>query len=161
EENRDAINAAIDVAHAAGGGTVRLPPGDVTVKGIIQKANVTIAFQSTRLIHPDGNSGHIIASEVSFTAGSIAAGARALTVATTTDIEVGAVVAIQGAGGRNEAAVWELANAIDVNQTTGITLTETITGLATGGGLLIVDDEIIAYGGVSGTTLTGVTRGAL
>src|SRR5690606_37409495 len=53
QDNFDAINAAIDAVHASRGETVLLPPGDIPVNGIIQKARVTLALQYTRLVNPD------------------------------------------------------------------------------------------------------------
>src|SRR5690606_1471844 len=108
--NRDAINAAINAAHQAGGGVVLLPPGRVNVKGIVQKSYIDLRGQGTTLVHPDGTTGAIIASDAILTTGSITAGSHSLTVADATGIHVGSVVAIRGAGGRNEAEIWTLAS---------------------------------------------------
>lgn len=71
-------------------------------------------------------------------------------------------------GSQNFSTTLNVAGGIDDNQTTGIVLTS-VSGLNTGGGILCFDwaetldtdtAEYIEYGGISGNTLTGVTRGA-
>ena len=159
QQNRDAINAAINAAHTAGKGVVLLPPGRVTVKGIIQRSYVELRAQGTTLVHPDGTTGHIIASEQILTTGSISAGSETLTVANAAGIHPGSVVSIRGAGGRNEAEIWTLAATITATQTTGIALA-TSTGAFTGASYLNVGGEVIGYTSIDGAgVLQGVTRG--
>lgn len=68
---------------------------------------------------------------------------------------------------QNFSTTLNVGGGIDASQTTGIVLT-TVTGLPTDGGMLCADwaspldpsvSEYIEYGGISGNTLTGVTRG--
>lgn len=161
--NRDAINAAIAACRAAGGGVVLLPPGEVTVKGIVQESWVDLRFQGTTLVHPDGLNGHIINSSRRTVVGATAAGTNVLTVDDASGVDVGAVVAIRGAGGMAVAQNMRLTGAITADQTTGVALDST-TGMTVSTNIttwLIVGSEIIEYTGVSGGVLQGVIRGAL
>lgn len=158
--NRDAINAAVDEAAAAGGGVVLLPPGDLLVKGIVQKSFVDIRFQGTRLIHPDGLTGHIIATQVRYTTGTIATGSDTITLASTAGVHVGTVLAIRGAAGQSRVQASALVGSVNSTQTTGITLAST-AGFFLGAGYVTVGAEIIQYTSIVGSTLSGVTRGAL
>lgn len=155
--NRNALQQANDYVASLGGGTVLIPPGKYTVKGVWQDSRVEFKGEGVTLVHPDGSSQDMIRSRVYSTTGTIATGSNQLTVADVSRIEVGTLVAIRGAKGLSPFQNTTLASDITATQVDGITLTD-ITGFSTVG-YLIVDNEIIEYTGLSGNVLTGVTRG--
>ncbi|MFE0590881.1 hypothetical protein [Micromonospora echinospora] len=156
--NRDAFQAANDAARKAGGGQVTAPPGTYQVKGIIQDGGVGFVLPGVTLRSPDGQLPEVLTTRIVTTTGSIAAGGRQLTVASGAGIQVDAVVAVQAVGGILNTQFTRLVQAVTATQTTGVTLAST-TGFPVAG-TLQVDNELITYTGLSGATLTGVTRGA-
>lgn len=157
QQNRDALQSANDYVKSKGGGTVLVPSGECLAKGIIQDSHVTIDIKG-KLIHPDGLAPNLISSRVTQTTGSIATGSNKLTVANTDGIEKGTLIGIRGARGISPLQNTKITTAIDATQTTGITLTS-IAGFPTFGQFLVIGSEIINFTGLSGNTLTGVTRG--
>lgn len=156
--NRDAMQAANDAATLLpGGATVHLPAGDYLVKGVIQDSRVTFEGHGTTLVHPDGLAPDLIASRVRNTTGTITAGSHTLTVAAPAGVEVGTVVAIGGAGGYSAAQNTLLTGAVDASQTSGFTLADA-SGFPVSG-FMVIGSEVVQYTGISGSTLTGVTRG--
>lgn len=158
QQNRDALQAANDAAHAADGGRVVIPPGTYQCKGVIQDSHVEFHGPLAKLVHPDGDTIDIIRSRVTSTTGTVAGGGTALTVADSSGIEKGAVIGIRAAGGISRLQNAGLGAAITDTQTTDITLGDS-TGSPTSG-YLVCETEVIGYTGITGNTLTGVTRGA-
>lgn len=156
--NRDAFQAANDLAYSLGGAKVIAPPGEYEAKGIFVDSHVAFSLKDCGAVlkHPDGDTLDVIRTRVRTTTGSLVG--TTLTVAASTGIEPGCMVAIRGAGGISPWQSTKLAGAILAAQTTGINLTLT-TGFANSG-YLQVGSEIIGYTGLSGAELTGVTRGA-
>lgn len=157
ETNRDALQAAVDVAEAAGGGRVVAKPGVYVVKGVEIGSHVVLDMPGVTLVSPDGQAPGVLASKQYDTTGSVSG--TTLTVASTDHIEVGSVVGIQAAGGVNYAQNTTLVLNITSSQTTGLTLTNAQSFPSSG--YMVVDDEVIGYTGISAGSLVGVTRGAL
>lgn len=155
-----AIQRANDSIAAQGGGTVVFPGGTYVAMGVRQDSNVHfVGTEGATLRHPDGvSSTPVITGRTTRTSGSIQAGSRTLAVSSTKRVVPGAVIGIQAAGPPSPV------------QTS--TLTSNVT--ATGGDLVLsssdgwrvksanyvsVNEEIIGYTGISGSTLLNVRRG--
>jgi hypothetical protein len=157
QTNRDAFQAAQDVASIIGG-TVVAEPGIYLVKGLVQDSHVTFHLDGVTLKNPDGLAPDVITSRQRSTTGSIDAGSRTLTVASADKIEVGTVVGIQVGSGSHPTQRTTLTGAVDATQTTGFTLTQTGSSWPNSG-YMQVEDEVIRYTGISSGALTGVQRG--
>lgn len=156
-ENRNAIQSAIDDVYKNGGGVVSFPPGIYTVKGLLLKDNVTLSGEGVTLKHPDGLAPDIVKSYTFDIKGTVNEDLKSLNVSDSSQIKVGSIIAIRGAGGIHESQKTTLINTITTNQTTGIKLAD-ITGFLSNGHLLI-ENEIIGFTGLTNNELTGVTRG--
>ena len=154
--NRDAFQQANDACYAVGGGRVLIPNGLWSVKGVLQDSHVEFYGKGATLVHPDGLTENIIESRKRTTTGSINIGSVSLTVASTDNIEVGAVVSIRGAGGKSIRQTTQLASDITATATT-IPLTD-ITAFASAE-YAVIQNEIISWIGISENSLTGVQRG--
>jgi hypothetical protein len=160
ETNRAAFQAACDAASLAGGGRVTAAPGTYLVAGIVQDSRVELYLPAVTLKHPTGaGSIPIVAARQRETTGAIAAGSRTLTVASTSGIEPGVMVAVRAAGGVLNTQHTTLTTATTATQTTGITLTDAYGYLSAG--WMLVGTEIITHTGISGGVLTGVVRGSM
>ena len=157
EINRDAFNAAFAAAEAAGGGNVTAAPGVYAGKGIVIGSHVLADMPGVTIISPDGQAPNPVATLITTTTGDVTS--NTLTVADTSRIEIGTLLAIHEAGPEHDVQATVLTAAIDASQTTGITLT-TLTGFPTIG-VLRIGTELIRYTGRSGGLLSGVTRGYL
>lgn len=157
--NTAAFQAANDDAAAAGGGVVTALPGTYSVNSITQDSFVHFNLPDVEFSSATGDV-DVIASRLTAVTGT-SISSDDLTVVTgssTAGLNVGQTVSVRYAGPVHPTQNTTLTAAIDNVQTTGITLTAT-TGFLTSGTML-VDNELINYTGLSGTTLTGVTRGA-
>lgn len=157
--NRDAFQAANDAATTIGGGRVVAKPGLYLVKGIIQDEYVEFHLPGVTLKNPDGAAPSVIEARKFYSTGSIAAGSNQLTVADASKVKVGAVVIVHYAGGILDTQFTTLTNAIDA--TTDVIQIGTNNGYFPRTGYLQVDNELIGYTSLNGTSLVGVTRGAL
>lgn len=155
--NRDALQTANDLAYSNGGGKVLIPPGTFNVKGVWQDSNVEFIGNGSTIKHPDGVGADIIRSRVHETTGTIGVAANLVTVLNPAGIEEGSVIAIRAAGGIHPSQHTTITSGITSTQTTGIVLANR-TGFLNNG-FLQIGSEVIQYTGISGNTLTGVTRG--
>ncbi|MGW9964747.1 BppU family phage baseplate upper protein [Staphylococcus hominis] len=155
--NKEAIQKAIDEANALGGGTVSLSPGVYTVKGLEISSNVTINGDGVTFKSPDGVAPDIIKSRSYNTKSTVNDDMMSLTLADTTGLLKGAVIAIRGAGGVHYSQKTTLTDDIDAKQTTGIKLSDSYGFISSGH--LFIENEIISYSGISNNELTGVVRG--
>ena len=156
-DNRNAIQSAIDEVYKNGGGVVSFPPGIYTVKGLLLKDNVTLSGEGVTLKHPDGLAPDIVKSYTFDIKGTANEDLKSLNVSDSSQIKVGSIIGIRGAGGIHESQKTTLINTITKNQTVGIKLAD-ITGFLNNGYLLI-ENEIIGFTGLTNNELTGVTRG--
>ena len=158
QTNRAAIQAANDAAVAAGGGLVTLNPGTYLAKGIVQDSKVIYNLQGVTLKNPDGLAPDIIRTRITNCACDMTKGSNIVNITSgnVSGIEIGSRVGVLGGGGILDSQVSKLATAIDATSTT-ITLANA-NGLTTLAPLLI-GDELISFTGVTGNTITGVTRG--
>lgn len=151
------IALAIAAAKAAGGGTVWFPDGTFLAQQLSLPSHVVLDGTG-ELKHLNGtSSADIVKGEILSTTGTIAASSPTLTVASATGIEVGSLLAIRAAGGASTIQSSTLNGGVDSDDTTW-TLAST-TGFSNSQNYGIVDSEIFGWTGVSGSTLTGVTRG--
>lgn len=157
DNNRNAIQSAIDDVYENGGGVVSFSPGVYLVKGLILKSNVTLSGDGVILKHPDGIQPDIIRTHTFDITGTVNADKKSLNVSDVTQINVGSVIAIRAAGGIHQSQKTTLVDTIRANQTTGIKITD-ITGFLNNG-YLQVENEIIGFTGLIDNELTGVTRG--
>lgn len=159
QQNRDAIQAANDAAKAMGGAVVTLTPGTYEVKGIIQDSHVIYDLNGVTLKSPDGLAPNLIQTRATNCVCNMVKDSNVVTITSgdASGIELGTRVGVLGGGGILDTQVSKLASAITETSTT-ITLVNT-NGLTTLAPLLI-GDELISFTGVSGNTITGVTRGA-
>lgn len=157
EVNRAGFQAANDAAALAGGGRVVAAPGTYTVAGIMQDSHVELYLPAVTLRHPTGSGVDIIRSRTHSTTGSIAAGSSILTVASAAGIEVGTVIGVRAADGYSTIQWTTLTAGIAADQVDGITI-DRATGFQSSG-ILVVGSEVVQHTGMTGTTLTGVTRG--
>lgn len=155
--NKEAIQKAIDEANSLGGGTVSLSPGVYTVKGLEISSNVTINSDGVTFKSPDGVAPDIIKSKSYNTKATVNDDMMSLTLADTTGLLKGAVIAIRGAGGVHYSQKTTLTDDIDAKQTTGIKLSDSYGFI--GAGHLFIENEIISYSGILNNELTGVVRG--
>lgn len=154
--NRDAVQAAIDAARAAGGGVVLIPPGTYQAKDIVIRSRVTIYGPGATLVHPDGITGAVLSSATTSTTGTTTAGVSSVPVADASGIEVGTVVKIRGANGQHQTQQTSLTAAATSSATT---LTVASTAAFPSSGVLRVGSEFIFYSGTTSTSFTGLTRG--
>ena len=158
--NRNAFQQANDLAYANGGGTVYALPGTYEVKGIQQDSNVTFELKDVVLKNPDGLVPDVISTRnYSTTGSSVQDDNFKLVVNDSKDIQVGSVIAIEGAGGILRTQQTTLSNSIGSNDTT-INLTEDDGKFPTNG-LLRVDNELIRYSTIKSKVVTITERGAL
>lgn len=151
------IQAGINYLSSVGGGVLKFPLGAYVAKGLTHYSHVYIDLRGAEIISPDGLTPSVITANVASTTGTMSAGSAVFTVVDASNIELGCVVAIRCAGGMSALQSTTLTGSIDAVQTTGITLAS-LSGFLTSG-ILLVGSELITFTGVSGTTLTGVTRG--
>lgn len=156
QTNRDAVQKANDELKKLGGGVINLPSGTFEIKGVFQDSNVFIRGNQTVLKHPDGQSQDIISSRLYSTDGSSNTQSFNITVKDASNIQKGSLVALKGAGGASPFQNTRLSIEMTSAQTT--LSIENTTGFHTNG-VLWIDDELVEYSGISGNTLTGVTRG--
>jgi parallel beta-helix repeat protein len=162
------IQAANDYVAAQGGGTVIFPAGTLPTSAyiamnVMQDSFVEFRGQNGAVIkHKDGMTAAPIITSRTFgsMSGSIAAGSTTLTVNNTTNLRVGAVVAIRGAGGPSESQATTLslpATPLDTTLTVA-----TVKGFKTGAEhYLWLNGEIVSYNGIFGNMLLNVKRGLL
>lgn len=100
----------------------------------------------------------ILETKQNATTGSIKSGNDQLTVANSSGIEIGDVIAIEGAQGGSEYQEAILSSGIDANDTT-----IPVDGTANfpRAGTLLIASEVIQYTSTDGTHFLGATRGAL
>lgn len=156
--NRAAIQAANDAAKALGGAVVTLTSGTYEVKGVIQDSKVIYDLNGVTLKSPDGLAPDIIRTRTTNCECDMTKDSNVVIITSgdASGIEVGTRVGVLGGGGILDSQVSKLASAITETSTT-ITLVDA-RGLTTLAPLLI-GDELISFTGVSGNTITGVTRG--
>lgn len=159
QTNRDAMQAANDYVYSKGGGTVLVPPGVYTAKGIVQDSNVVFDLKGVTLKSPDGQGPSIISSRKYSVTGSVGVASNIISVDSADDIHVGSNIAIEGAGGLLNTQQTTLASAID-NNTTSFLLTDD-DGNFQRGGFLRVGNELIRYSSISNKRVTVTERGAL
>lgn len=157
EENRVAIQNAIDIVAENGGGNVIFPHGTYLVKGLLLKSNVTLSGEGVTLKHSDGLAPDIVKTHTFDITGTVNEDNKSLNVSDATQINVGSVIAIRGAGGMHQSQKTTITDAITMNQTTGIRLAD-LNGFLNNG-YLQLDNEIIGFTGMTDSELTGVTRG--
>lgn len=157
DNNRNAIQSAIDDVYENGGGVVSFSPGVYLVKGLILKSNVTLSGDGVTLKHPDGIQPDIIRTHTFDITGTVNVDKKSLNVSDVTQISVGSVIAIRAAGGIHQSQKTTLVDTITANQTAGIKITD-ITGFLNNG-YLQVENEMIGFTGLIDNELTGVTRG--
>ena len=157
--NRDAFQQANDLAYANKGGTVYALPGIYEVKGIKQDSNVTFDLKDVVLKNPDGLVPDVIATRDYFATGTVQENKFEITVSDSKDIQIGSVLAIEGAGGILRTQQTTLSSSIGLNDTT-INLTDD-DGKFPPNGLLRVDDELIRYSTIKNKVVTVTQRGAL
>lgn len=159
QQNRDAIQAANDEAKSLGGAVVTLTPGTYEVKGVIQDSKVIFDLNGVTLKSPDGLAPNLIQTRTTNCTCDMTKDSNIVTITAgdASGIEIGTRVGVLGGGGILDSQVSKLATAITATSTT-ITLVDA-RGLTTLAPLLI-GDELISFTGVSGNTITGVTRGA-
>jgi parallel beta helix pectate lyase-like protein len=154
------IQQANDQIRSLGGGRVLFPAGNYDAAGVIQDSHVEFAgLPGAKLVRVRDSDESIISSRVHWgTQGTIAAGSSTMTLTDPSDLEVGALVSVLGAGGGSS------------NQQTSLRLPVTAMGngfqLKNGDGFprdrlnyLLVDSEIISYTSMWAGSLSGVTRG--
>lgn len=156
--NTAAFQSANDAAVASGGGVVTALPGIYSVGSITQDSNVHFYLPDVTLSSATGDS-DVITSRLTAVSGAVISAADLTVVngASTTGLSVGQLVSIRYAGPVHPTQNTTLTAAVDAVQTTGITLTSTVGFLTSG--TLLVGTELITYTGISGSALTGVTRG--
>lgn len=155
-----AIQAANDALRGRRG-IVFFPPGTYEATGVVQDSGVYFVGSKGAVIKQPAGESHsdMIASRVVQTNGSVKRGSTKLVLDQTRGIERGAIVGIQGAGAPSDVQVHSLAENITADQLR-IKLTS-VAGLASVGGYLRIENEIIWYGGVSGSSIVDVQRGRL
>ncbi|PVE94978.1 hypothetical protein DC434_13720 [Microbacterium sp. TPD7012] len=128
-------------------------------KGIFLDSRVVFDLPGVTLQSPDGLVPNVITTRLTSRTAWVAKGSRDVTVTAggIAGIEIGSRVAVFAAGGILDSQQSLLSTAVDASSTV-LALTN-VTGLSVTG-TLIIDDELISYTGRSGSTLTGVTRGA-
>ncbi len=155
-----AIQRANDAVAAAGGGTVLFPEGTFVAMGVKQDSNVHfVGTEGATLRHPDGTSNTpIVISRMTRTTGSIQAGSTTLSVTSTKRFLPGAVVGVRAAGAPSAVQVGTLTSS--VTATTGDFVLDSASGWRVRSvNYMWVDEEIIGYTGMSGSTLLNVKRG--
>ena len=157
--NRDAFQQANDLAYANSGGTVYALPGTYEVKGIQQDSNVTFELKDVVLKNPDGLVPDVISTRNYYTNGTVQENKYELLVSDSKDIQIGSVLAIEGAGGILRTQQTTLSSSIGLNDTT-INLVEDDGKFPTNG-LLRVDNELIRYSTIKNKVVTVTERGAL
>lgn len=153
------LQAALDAAEATGGGTVYLRNPLVPYKaaGLDIGSRVKLAGPG-KIIRPTSVLDDIITSKRWTTTGTVAASSTSLTVASATNIERGSVVGILAAAGRSTTQFTTITAGLGTGDST-IPVASTTRMETSGTIYLIVDNEIISYNGISGSTLQNVQRG--
>jgi parallel beta-helix repeat protein len=151
-DDSSAIQKAFDA-----GTCVIFPSGTYICKEVSIQSNKTIeGLGDVILKHPDGQSGNILASATYTTKGSIIAGSRSLTVDSPLGFSEGAVCIILGAAGGH--MTQETVLLVDLGAS-GATLDVGTTSHFPGGGVLVVESELITYTGTTGNSFIGCSRG--
>lgn len=157
--NRNAFQQANDLAYANGGGTVYALPGTYEIKGIQQDSNVTFELKDVVLKNPDGLVPDVISTRNYYANGTVQEDKFKITVSDSKDIQVGSVIAIEGAGGILRTQQTTLSSSIGSDDKT-INLTDD-DGKFPSSSLLRVDDELIRYSTIKNKVVTVTERGAL
>ena len=151
-DDSSAIQKAFDA-----GTYIIFPSGTYICKEVSIQSNKTIeCLGDVILKHPDGQSGNILASATYTTKGSIIAGSRSLTVDSSLGFSEGAVCIILGAAGGHMTQETVLLVYLGAS---GTTLDVGTTSHFPGGGVLVVESELITYTGTTGNFFIGCSRG--
>lgn len=158
-----AIQKANDEAAKRGGGQVYFPSGTYIAAGIAQDSYVEFTGSAQAIIkHPNGTSGYpIIGSRLRVSSGSIGKGSRLLTLANSTVVQPGTIVAVRGAGGGSPVQHSTLSQpAASIGSTLSVA---SVSGFASGAtyrpNYLLVGEEIVSYQSVMSKSFIEVQRG--
>jgi parallel beta-helix repeat protein len=146
---------------AAKAGIVYFPAGTYIAAGVRIDSNVEFTGEpGATLKHLNGTSGsHIVTSRVFATKGSIVEGSNRLTVTSTKGVVPGAVIAVRAAGGASPVQTSTLSTPMP-NAANWVSVASN-KGWGKEPNYLLVENEVVAYKSLSGSTMQGVTRGAL
>ena len=154
-----AIQRANDAVARAGGGVVFFPAGTYIAANVRQDSNVEFTGNGdATLKHPDGVSNvHIVRGRVFTKKASIVEGSNLLWVSDTKGVLPGAVVGIRGAGGASPVQTATLSISVTQQAST----LQAAQGSEWGKNInyLLVENEIVAYNGVSNGIFLNVKRG--
>lgn len=158
EANRDAIQAANDLAKSIGGAAITLDPGTYEAKGIVQDSHILFDIPGVTLKNPDGLAPDIITTRLTNRVCEAVAGDNTfpITSGSIAGIEVGTRAGVEAVGGILDSQQTQLTSAIGTI-TTAIML-DNVTGLVPNSTLL-VNDELISFTTITGSSLNGVVRG--
>lgn len=155
-----AVQRANDAVAAQGGGSVVFPGGTYVAMGVRQDSNVHfVGTDGATLRHPDGVSkAPVITGRTTRTTGSIQAGSRTVSVTSTKRMVPGAVVGVQAAGVPSPMQTGTLTSGVSADGG-DLVLSSADGWRVKSANYIWVDEEIVGYTGMFGSTLLNVRRG--